>query len=157
MPQPENIIYQHVISGAGTILTGQQDISVAPMQLRELQAAVVHAKQLFQAEGYKAEDYKEDDLQQIVQLYNATVTDGRFIDELATDPKSVAARLGVELSDSAAEEFTRARTAVVNHFGGVSPFLPKRIIAIAIVVVIAIAAKPESYDVVIDSSGVVKL
>lgn len=153
---PENIIYQHVVLGPGTILTGPQDIQSVPVQPGELQTAITNAKQLLQAKKY---DLSEDDRQQIVQLYNATVVDGRFIDELATNPKLVATRLGIELSDSAAAQLTQAGTDVAHHFGTISPYLPKRIIAIVVVVVLIVAGArvPEPRDVVIDSSGRVKL
>lgn len=158
-----NIIYQHAVYGTGTTLTGQSNIRAALIQPDELQAAVVHAKPLFQAHDH--ESYESDlqqgeyDLQQILQLYNATVIDGRFIDDLATDPKSVAAKLGVELSDPAASEIKRARAAVANRFGDNFNYAlrPSKIVAIAIVVVIAIRAESKPYDVVIDSSGLIKV
>jgi len=155
MPRPESIIYQHAITGVGRIFTGPQDSRTALIQPHELQAAVLHAEPLFQAADHKA---SEADLEQVVQLYNTTVADGRFIDELLTDPKSVAAKLGIEFSDSAAEEFKKGVAAIAHRFGSVSPFLPKKIIAIAIAAGIVLAAEPsESYDLVFDSSGLLKL
>jgi hypothetical protein len=159
----ESIIYQHVVYGTGTILTGYPDLRAAPIQPAELQAAVAHAKPLLQGHEYESSQSSDDDLQQIRRLYNATVIDGRFLDDLAIDPKSVAAKLGVELSDSAEAEIKGARKAVAGRFGprfgfeGFEVANGKKIVAIAVVVVIAIRAQKTPYDVVIDSSGVIKV
>ena len=176
----EGIVYQHVIYGAGTILSGQSNIKSALIQPEDLEVAIAQAKPLFDAEDAREAlqpnesgktsvlnessendeyDVKQahSDLQQILDVYNATVIDGRYIDELATNPKSVAAKLGVDLSDSAASALKEAGVTVANHFarrfalsGG------KKIVAIVIVVGIAIRAEEKPYRIVVDSSGLVK-
>ena len=110
----EGIIYQHVVYGAGTILTGRSNIRDASIQPDELEAAIAHAKPLFDAHDRDAHDRDarnrdaqdqesserseydlergRSDLRQILDVYNATVIDGRYIDELATDPKICASR-----------------------------------------------------------------
>ena len=167
----EGIIYQHVIYGAGTILTGRSSIRHARIQPDELEAAIAHAKPLFEAEdareakepseaAYSPEydlERGQSDLQQILDIYNATVIDGRYIDDLATNPKSVAAKLGLNLSDTAASALQEAGAAVGRQFADSFALSPgKKIVAIAIVAVIAIRAEEKPYRIVVDSSGLVK-
>jgi len=170
----EEITYQHVIYGAGTILTGRTSIKAALIQPDELEAAIAYAKPLFEAEDAReantppelsesseADEYSSErghsDLQQILDVYNATVIDGRFIDDLATEPKLVAAKLGIELSDSAASALKDASAAVAQRFARrFSISSGKKIVAIAIVAVIAIRAEEKPYRIVVDSSGQIK-
>jgi hypothetical protein len=163
----ENITYQHVIYGARTILSGRSNIRAALIQPEEFEAAIAHAKPLADAEiersrgSSESSEYDlkrgESDLYQILDVYNATVIDGRFIDDLATDPKSVAAKLGIQLSDSAAAAMEEARVAVAGRFGYSVALRPSKIVAIAIVVVIAIRADEKPYEIVVDSSGLIKV
>ncbi len=162
----EGIIYQHVIYGAGTILTGRSNISAALIQPDELEAAIAHAKPLFDAEdaressdsrGYDVER-AQSDLRQVLDVYNATVIDGRFIDDLVTDPKSVAAKLGVQLSDSAAAALQEAGAAVAKRFAARFALSDgKKIVAVVIAAVIVIRAEEKPYKIVVDSSGLVKV
>jgi hypothetical protein len=161
----ESIIYQHVIYGARTILTGRSNIKAALILPDELEAAIAHARPLFDAETQKGNDSSgydlksaETDLRQILDVYNAAVIDGRFIDDIATDPKSVAAKLGLKLSDSAAAAMEEARAAVAERFlGSFALSDGKKIVAVAIVVVIVIRAEEKPYEIVVDSSGVIKV
>lgn len=177
----QGIIYQHVVYGAGTILTGRSDIRAALVQPEELEAAILHAKPLFDAHYHKASDSfapdhkasdsvessdtrnydlasAHSDLQQILDVYNATVIDGRFIDDLATDPKSVAEKLDVGLSESAVAALLQAGATVAGRFAGSFALaINPRIVAIAITVVIAIRAEEKPYKVVVDSSGLIKV
>lgn len=177
MPQNplERITFQHVIYGAGTILAGRTDIRAALVQPDELEAALAHAKPLLEGpehhhgnhhhggpESNEPHDYGSSeaasDLRQVLSLYNATVVDGRYIDALATDPKAVAAKLDLELSDTAALAIEEARKAVVQRFGDTFAVSGgKKIVAIVIVGVIAIRAESKPYEVVVDSSGLIKV
>lgn len=160
------IIYQHVVYGAGTILTGQTDIRSALIQPEELEAAIAHAVPLLKARGADQKEGKANkssqyglpqatsDLQQILSLYNATVTDGQFIDDLVTDPKAVAERLGLDLSDSAAAAMEQTQSTVVQNF---NTFGWPKIVIVAIMVGIALAAETDGSELVIDSSGVIKV
>jgi hypothetical protein len=157
----ESIIYEHALYGTGAMFSRYPDSREAPIQAHELRAAVEHARPLLQSEVSEYES--QAPLQQIVRLYNATVIDGRFIDDLHRDPRGVAQRLGVELSDSAAAELREAGTTVANHFGSRFDFTDaelangKKIVAVAIVAVIAIRAEARPYSIVIDSSGMIKV
>jgi hypothetical protein len=160
------IVYRHVVYGAGTILTGQTDIRSALIQPEELEAAIVQAMPLLKTRGAdqkggkasKSSQYglpqATSDLQQILSLYNATVTDGQFIDDLVTDPKAVADRLGLDLSDSAAAAMEQAQSTVVQNFNTFG--LPKLVI-VAVMIGIALAAETGASELVIDSSGVIKV
>lgn len=169
----EKITYQHILYGAATILSGQIDVEDALLQPEDLERALLRAKPLLEApdddlafvtaEGslrpgeYSAQQVSSD-LRQVLDLYNATVIDGRYIDELATNPRSVAARLDMPLSDAAAAAIEHARKLVVQRFGTSFEVADgKKIVAVAIVVVIVIRAEAKPYDVVIDSSGVIKV
>lgn len=47
-------------------------------------------------------------VEQALEFYNSVVADGRNIYDLRTDPRSVAERLGVEVTDAAAELISKA-------------------------------------------------
>jgi hypothetical protein len=105
-----------------------------------------------------------EDQEQMVELYNATVTDGRYIKDFATNPKSVAENLGLPISDSAAAAIVQVGDAVGVTANPDHPALA--IVAIAIIVVFIIVQLPsdrregrgdEAEKVVIDSSGLLKL
>ena len=171
----EKITYQHVVYGAGTILSGKPNIRSALLAPEDFEAAILHAKQLLEtlepdggastgsSDGYDSSNAYAD-LRQVLDLYNATVIDGRFIDDLATAPKSVAARLGLEISDAAAAAIEEGRKAVVQRFGttfSVSSELSvssgKKIVAVAIAAIIVIRADEKPYEIIVDSSGVIKV
>jgi hypothetical protein len=93
------------------------------------------------------------DAQKILDLYNATVTDGRYIDDLVADPIGVARKLNVRISKQAAEALKQA--------GSIEAFRPEvqgwsQILIVAIVIVIVFGPHVEGTQVV-DSSGIVKI
>lgn len=183
----QSIKFEHVLYGASKTLNPDSTSEEAPIQVEEIERAVKAATRLIQThEGHDTgkhetatkkkaaskskEKYDEDDhhaaqegsyaLAQVVSLYNATVTDGRYIDDLIKDPAWVAHELGMELSEEAAFELVSAGQAVNAHFGPRADFAlgtGKKIVAAAVVVFIAIRAETKPYDVVIDSSGLVKV
>jgi hypothetical protein len=99
------------------------------------------------------------DAQQLLELYNKTVTDGRYLRDLIGDPAGVAAKLNVSLSASAAEAMKRIGTmralqTALEEGGKITPYLFVAVVVIAIVVVIAFGP---GGSVVVDSSGIVKI
>lgn len=175
----ESIIYEHVIYGASTILTGQSSIRSAAIQAEDLEEAIKQAKPLFDAEDaeeaskpaketdtideaagsydYNVQD-AHSDLLQILDVYNATVIDGRYIEELIHDPKAVAKKLGVQLSKTAAVALKEAGSGVAKNYAlRFKLSKGKKIVAVAIAVVIAIRAEEKPYKIVVDSSGLVKV
>jgi hypothetical protein len=181
----ESIRFEHVVYGTSKILNPKATSRDAPIQVEEIERAIESARRLIQndtdeeasttkskkkgkisqsAGGYETGDQTKEegsyDLAQVLNLYNAAVVDGRFIDDLIRDPMDVAKMLDVEISESAAQELVNAGQTVANHFGPRADFAlgsGKKIVAVAVVVVIAIRAETKPYDVVIDSSGIVKV
>jgi len=168
----ENIIYQHVVYGTGTIYNPHTDSREALIQPHELQEAIEQVKPLLQSSGRKTpessdpalqyDQQKRDSvLQEILRLYNATVIDGRFIDDLPRDPKSVAARLSIQISDAAEAELKEAGQTLASQFGTRFDFAlsggGKKIVAVVVAAIIVIREEPNPYTVVVDSSGVIKV
>ncbi len=90
------------------------------------------------------------DAHHALDVYNRVVADGRFVKEFATDPGGAAQKLGLKLSPAQIEEIQ----AMAKASTGVHPdCLPVIVIAVCIV----IAFGPKECDVVIDTSGKIKL
>ncbi|MFF0741871.1 hypothetical protein ACFYVL_15855 [Streptomyces sp. NPDC004111] len=105
-------------------------------------------------------DLSEEDSEQLRLLYNATVADGRFIGRFMKDPKGVAKKLKMEVSDEAVEAVKRASTIGAlrpqeEDVGGAGA----AIVVVAVVIVIVFGPKRPSRGTpqVLDSSGIAKL
>jgi hypothetical protein len=140
----------------------QQSISPrrkGALQPQQLQDAIALTKSTFARAGITP---TRAERRQIVALYNKCVTDGRFIGDLAKNPRVVARKLRVQLSESAADQLIRAGEAL-------SPSIERapgeadgvELVAVAIIVLV-LAASPTTAgrpaeSVIVDSSGLVKL
>lgn len=102
----------------------------------------------------------EGDAQQLLALYNKTVTDGRYLRDLMTDPAGVAAKLGVPLSAAAGAAIKRVGTIQALQTATGEATAATAIVAvvvIAVVIVIVFGPKRPRKQLVVDSSGIVKM
>ena len=96
--------------------------------------------------------------EELLELYNATVSDGRYIGELTTDPAGVAKKLKVKVSDNAVAAIKKAGSIKALQTSdqvsaAVSPIVA--VVVVAVVIVIVFGPK-EPKRKVVDSSGIVK-
>lgn len=87
-----------------------------------------------------------------LEVYNKVVADGRFVKEFATDPGGAAQNLGLKLSPLQIEQIQEAGR--VSGGGGVAADTVE-LVAVAIIVLV-LAGVPES-EIVIDSTGMIKV
>jgi len=119
-----------------------------------LDHAVSVAQRNVKATGFKA---NSANTKEIAELYNAVIKDGRFIAELATDPKKVADKLHKPLSQASIDELKKAAQAGGFHLGrGGEVAGSVTVVCIAIVVVLCADVGPEGREVIIDRSGMLK-
>lgn len=90
------------------------------------------------------------DANQVLNVYNEVVKDGRYVKDFSKDPGGVAAKLGLKLTPQQVSEVNKAA-----GFSSGSPVSDDvELVAVAVIVII-VAVKPEQ-QVVVDSSGMVK-
>jgi len=101
----------------------------------------------------------EADAQQVLDLYNKTVTDGRYLGDLMTDPAGVAAKLGVPLSATAEAAIKRVGSIQALHTAAEETRLAPLIVVIVVIaiVIVIVFGPPRDQAVVVDSSGIVKI
>lgn len=86
-------------------------------------------------------------------LYNATVTDGRYIQDFKTDPAGVAAKLGLPISQATVDAIKEVSSlGPVRTPGGAAEI--SDVVAAAIIVLV-LAVSPDQ-ELVVDSSGLLK-
>lgn len=108
-----------------------------------------------EAEAFAADPAHRDE---IVELYNAAVKDGRFVRLLATEPENVAQQLGMPLSAGAAESIKKVGSfpgATITDFPEGFDRRVAWVTVVAIAIVVIVAAQPD--DAILDRSGVIKL
>ena len=93
---------------------------------------------------------------EILAAYNKVVADGRFVRDFGKEPAKVAKELGIRLSDAAAGTIAKA-----GAFKGANPGGPisddVSVVCVAIIVVVCCVARNPDQEVIIDSSGALKL
>lgn len=100
------------------------------------------------------------DAQQALDLYNATVTDGRYLKDLMTDPAGVANKLSLPLSATAAQQIKTVGSMQAFQPGGTALSAQSPVEVVCVAIIVLILARPVGVaptQVVVDSSGVVKV
>ncbi|WP_199443473.1 hypothetical protein [Umezawaea beigongshangensis] len=103
----------------------------------------------------------EDDARQLVALYNQAVIDGRYLNKLTVEPAEVAQALGVEISAAAENGLKRIgelnAVRAANEEAAV-PFVGVvAVVGIVVLGVVLVVDPAVRSEVVVDSSGIVKL
>jgi hypothetical protein len=109
-------------------------------------------------EGLRME-LEDADVQQVLDLYNMTVTDGRYLRDLMTDPAGVAEKLRVPLSaaaEAAIKQVGNTRAIQTMDREQAAPVVVA-VVVVAVVVVIVFGPKEPRRRTVVDSSGIVKM
>ncbi|MFG3257216.1 hypothetical protein [Streptomyces sp. NPDC048172] len=101
----------------------------------------------------------DSDAGQLMDLYNAAVKDGRYLDDLVSDPAGVAKRLKMRISKNAAAELKRAGSieALRTEQGKAAIGPGVAVVVVAVVIVVVFGPKDRPRPQVVDSSGVVKI
>lgn len=100
----------------------------------------------------------EDVATELLDFYNKVVEDGRFVEKVLADPKTVAAQLELPISDRAVELAVALNGHSDSAIGaGAIVVISIAVVAIAVAVAIHDSAADRRSKVVIDSSGKVKL
>lgn len=107
------------------------------------------------------------DAEKAIEVYNAVITDGRYIKAFASDPAGVATNLNLQLPPAAADAIKQAATLKGSQVLGRpgrpgEPFGAVEVVAVAVVVVIVggivlIVVVTRDKEIVIDESGKIKL
>jgi hypothetical protein len=90
-----------------------------------------------------------------LELYNAVIADGRYLDELIEDPQLAADRLGQRVSSEAADLLRRAMS-LEPGLGLVRELSRGRLAITVFIAIVILAADQPAEEVVIDDSGLVK-
>jgi hypothetical protein len=102
----------------------------------------------------------EDDARQMVDLYNATVADGRYLKELTTDPAKVARELARPLSaagEAGLKQLGELRAVSLARDDAVIPLVGAVAVVGIVVIGITLIVDPHVREpVVVDSSGTLK-
>ena len=95
------------------------------------------------------------DANHILEVYNQVVKDGRYVKQFASDPAGAATKLGLKLTPTEASEIQQAGRLSGGSADGDPGDVGGILITVGVVLVI-VAVHPEN-QVIVDSSGMIKV
>jgi hypothetical protein len=104
-------------------------------------------------------DLSPDTAQEVLDLYNAVIADGRYLAEFQADPGAVAKRLGLKVSDEAVGVVSTVASRMDGDVGvvGAAVVVSVAVVGIAVTTAIVSSAADPRARILIDESGRVKL
>ena len=121
---------------------------------RDNLAASMHlAAQDAHAAGFQPTQEVSDEL---MPVYNAVITDGRYVKLFGTDPEAAASKLGFHLSDAAVAAVKTA--SAFRGAAGISGADDGTVYVVCVAVIVVLCARPSAgEEVVVNARGQIRL